>query len=209
MAGKAVAPRISLGTLFLSVQLADALWPLLLLLGIEHVRISPGMTRWSPLDFWDYPVSHSLVALLAWGVLFGAVYFLSRRYLFGSLVLAAGVVSHWFLDVLVHRQDMPVFPRGPYLGLGLWNSLPATLIAETGLYVFGIAVYLRVTRARDAVGTWALWSLLILLAIVWLAALLGPPPPNPETIAFSGLFGWLFVPWAYWIDRHRAAATAV
>lgn len=207
LAGKGIVPRVSLGTLFLSVQLADALWPILLLAGIEHVHIVPHMMRASHLNFWDYPVSHSLLALFAWGILFGAVYFLARRSLAGALVLAAGVVSHWVLDFVTHRPDLPVLPRGPYVGLGLWNSLPGTIAVEGGLYALGIAAYTRATRARDATGTWALWSLLVLLAALWLAALLGPPPPSERVLAWSALSGWLVVLWAYWIDRHRALAS--
>lgn len=204
LAGKRIAPGVSLGTLFLSVQLADALWPIFLLAGIEHVQIVPNLMRASHLNFRDYPVSHSLLALCAWGVLLGAVYFLARRSLAGSLALAAGVVSHWVLDFVTHRPDMPVLPRGPYAGLGLWNSLPGTIAVEGGLYTLGIAAYARVTRARDATGAWALWSLLVLLVALWLAALLGPPPPNERILAWSALSGWLVVLWGYWIDRHRA-----
>jgi hypothetical protein len=204
LAAKAAVPRVSLGTLFFSVQLADGLWPLLLLLGVEHVHIVPNIMRTSHLNFWDYPISHSLLALCAWGVLFGAVYFLTTRFLAGALILAAGVVSHWLLDFVTHRPDMPVLSRGPYVGLGLWNSLPGTLAAEGVLFAAGIAIYLRVTRAKDAVGTWALWSLLLVLSGIWLAALFGPPPPSESAIAWAALAAWLFVPWGYWIDRHRA-----
>ena len=132
-AGKRAAPAVSLGTLFLAAQFADGLWPLLLLLGVEHVRIAPGTMKLSPFDFYDYPWSHSLVAIVVWGVLLGGAYYVLRRSLRGAAVVAAGVVSHWFLDFLVHRPDMPVFPRGPYLGLGLWNSLPATVLLEVGV----------------------------------------------------------------------------
>jgi hypothetical protein len=178
MAGKVVIPRVSLGTLFLSVQFADALWPVLLLAGIEHVRIVAGLMRTSPLDFWDYPIRQSLVALLAWGLLFGAIYFLSRRSFAAAVVLAVGVVSHWLLNVVMHRPDVAVLPRGPYLGLGLWNCPSGTLAVEGLLYALGATVYLRTTRSRDAVGNWALAALLVLLPVVWLLALLGPPPPS-------------------------------
>jgi len=208
LAAKGLAPRVSLGTLFLSVQLADGLWPVLLLAGVEHVRIVPGLMRASHLDLWDYPISHSLLALTTWGILFGAVYFLARRYLAGALVVAAGVVSHWVLDVVVHRPDMPVLPRGPYVGLGLWNSLAATLAVEGGLYLAGIVVYLRVTRAKDAVGLWALGGMLLTVAVLWLASLFGPPPPSVKVLAISGLGGWLLVPWGYWVDRHRTRREA-
>jgi hypothetical protein len=208
LAAKGIGSGVSLGTLFLSVQLADLLWPLLLLSGFEHVRIVPGIMRLSPMDFWDYPISHSLAALAAWGILFGAAYLLMRRSRIGALLLASGVVSHWVLDFLMHRPDLPLLPRGPYAGLGLWNSVPGTLAVEGALYALGIAAYLRVTRAKDAAGKWALWSLVILLAVLWLASLFGPPPPSERALAVSALAIWLLIPWGYWIDRHRAVRSA-
>src|SRR4051794_8448137 len=101
LAGKAVTPRTSLGTWFLSVQLLDALWPIFLLLGWEHVRIAPGITKLTPLDFYDYPITHSLRGALSWAVLFAALYFVMRwrdpaqGRLRAALLLGAGVVSHW------------------------------------------------------------------------------------------------------------------
>jgi hypothetical protein len=162
LAGKGVVPAVSLGTLFLSVQLADGLWPILLLAGVEHVRIAPHIMRLSHLDFWDYPVSHSLAALFGWALLFAALYAFVRRDGRAAFVLAAGVVSHWALDALTHRPDLPVLPRGPYVGLGLWNSVPGTLAVEGGLYAAGIALYFRGTRPRDAIGSWAPGILLVL-----------------------------------------------
>lgn len=202
-AAKRVAPSVSLGTLFLAVQFADGLWPLLLLLGVEHVRIVPGVTKVSPLDFYDYPISHSLLALAGWGVLLGGAHLLLRNNLRGAVVLAAGVVSHWVLDFLVHRPDMPVLRGGPYLGLGLWNSVPATVLAEVGIFGGGLALYLTVTRAKDRIGAWALWILAGFLSVLWIASILAPPPPGVTPIAVSGLAMWLTIPWAYWIDRHR------
>jgi hypothetical protein len=180
LAAKRAAPTVSLGTLFLAVQFADSLWPLLLLLGVEHVRIAPGATVVTPLDFYDYPVSHSLLALAAWGLAFGALHFAVRRRR-AAAIHAAGVVSHWVLDVLVHRPDLPVLPWGPHVGLGLWNSVAATV----------------------ALG---LWALLLLVAAVWVGSVLGPPPPSERALALSALAMWLAIPWGYWIDRHRAAA---
>lgn len=97
LAAKKVAPRVSLGTMILSTQLADLLWPVFLILGLEHVRIDPGNTMVTHLDFYNYPISHSLVGLLAWSVLFGVVYYLLRRYPRGAWIVGAGVVSHWIL----------------------------------------------------------------------------------------------------------------
>ncbi len=209
LAAKKVAPRTSLGTLFLSTQLADLLWPVFLLLGLEHVRIDPGNTVVTHLDFYDYPISHSLVGGLAWSVLFGVVYYLIRRYPRGAWIVGAGVVSHWVLDVIVHRPDLPIVPGGTTLvGLGVWNSLPATLVLEFGFLLAGFIVYSRATTPIDRTGRYALWALVGLLAVIYLANLFGPPPPSEMAIAYAGLAGWLLVTWGYWIDRHRRVAAA-
>src|SRR5678816_2619777 len=128
-AAKRVAPRLSLAALFAAVVLADIIWPVLVALGLEHVQIDPGNTAFTPLDFVSYPYSHSLLLLLVWAAALGLVY----RWLSGHngrsfAVLAALVLSHWVLDVLTHRPDMPLYPGGPKVGLGLWNSVPATVI---------------------------------------------------------------------------------
>jgi hypothetical protein len=208
LAGRARTPRISLGTWLLSVQFIDLLWPIFLLLGWEHVRIAPGITKLTPLDFYDYPITHSLVGALGWSVLFGIGYLAlgkteppARRR--GAILLGAGVFSHWILDLVVHRPDLPILPGGPYVGLGLWNFPVVAVPIEIALYGIGIALYLRATRARDAIGRWGLWSLFVFLFLVWLSALLGPPPPNERVLAWFGLFAWITVPWAWWADRHR------
>jgi len=208
-AGKRAAPRLSLGALFLAVQFADLLFWILALLGIEHFRIQPGATRVTPMDFYDYPISHSLLGLVAWGLLIGGAYWVLRRDRLAALVLAAGVVSHWVLDVIVHRPDMPLAPGGgPKVGLSLWNQPVATALVELLIYGLGIAVYVKATRAADRTGNWALWSLIVFLAAAWIASVAGPVPPNERTVAVSGLAMWLFVPWGYWIDRHRAMVSA-
>jgi hypothetical protein len=217
LAGKRIAPRASLGTWFLAVQLLDLLWPLFLLLGWEHVRITPGYTRMNPLDFYDYPLTHSLLGACLWAALLGGLYLLATRATRGigpgrrrvALLLAAGVVSHWFLDVLVHRADLPVLPAmGPYLGLGLWNQPALTIVLELLIFGAGIALYLRATRARDAAGRWGFAALIVFLLLTWLAAAFGPPPPDEGIIAWSALLLWLLVPWAAWVDRHREPAAS-
>ena len=103
---KRLAPRASLGTLLLAAQFIDLLWPTLVLLGVERVRIAPGITAVVPLDFEHYPISHSLLAVVGWALLFGAVYFLIRRDRRTSLVLGLAVLSHWLLDWITHRPDL-------------------------------------------------------------------------------------------------------
>jgi hypothetical protein len=210
-AGKRAAPAVSLGTLIMAAQFLDLLWPILLLVGLEHVRIAPGDTRFTPLDFYDYPITHSLVTAIGWGLLFGGGYWLARRRTTSPsvpLVLGALVVSHWLLDFVTHRPDLPLWPGGPRVGLGLWSSIAGTLAVEYALYVAGIAIYLGATRARDRVGRYALWALVIFLPLVHMAATFGPPPPSEKALAWSGLIGWLLVAWGYFIDRHRQARTA-
>jgi membrane-bound metal-dependent hydrolase YbcI (DUF457 family) len=205
-AAKRYAPRASLGTLFLAAQFIDLLWPLLVLAGIERVRIAPGITVVTPLDFEHYPWSHSLLMVVVWGVLFAAAYFLIRRDRRTSLVLGLAVVSHWVLDWLTHRPDLPLAPGAERVGLGLWNSFAGTLVVELGLFALGVFLYVRATRARNRVGSWALWSLVVFLVAIYAGNLFGAPPPDAMAIAWVGQAQWLLVAWGYWIDRHRVAA---
>jgi membrane-bound metal-dependent hydrolase YbcI (DUF457 family) len=201
---KAVAPKVSLGSLFLAAQCIDLLWPTFLLLGIERVRIDPRATKVTPLDFVYYPISHSLLAVLGWAVLVAVAYQLLRHSRHGAVVLGLAVVSHWLLDAIVHRPDLPLYPGSTHLvGLGLWSSLSATLAVEFFLFVLGVWLYLRTTAPTDAVGKWALWVLIAFLVVIYLANLFGPPPPHVTALAWVGQAQWLVVAWCYWVDRHR------
>jgi hypothetical protein len=199
LAGKRLAPSVSLATWLTSVQLVDLLWPIFLLTGLEHVRIAPGMTRFTPLDFYDYPITHSLVGTACWAALFAGGWMLARGHRRIAALLAAGVVSHWVLDAISHRPDMPVLPRGPYVGLSLWNSVAATLVVELTMFAAGIALYVRgggIGRRRIS-----FWLLMAFLLVVYFAAAFGPPPPDTRTLAFSALTAWLLIPWAWIADR--------
>jgi len=209
LGAKAAAPRLSLGTLFLAAQFVDLLWPTLLLLGLERVEIRPGITRVTPLDFVSYPISHSLLMGVVWGLVLGGAVRALGRSTRSAVVVGLAVVSHWVLDLVVHRPDLPLAPGlATRVGLGLWDSLPATLAVELLVLGAGVALYLRTTRARDRVGTIAFWSLLALLLAIEISNLLGPPPPGVTAIAIVGQAQWLLVAWGYWIDRHREARTA-
>ena len=203
LAAKRVAPRVSLGTLFAAALLVDLIWPVLLLLGLEHVRIAPGITAFTPLDFYDYPITHSLLAVLGWSVAAAVLYRLLRKSTPDALVVGAAVLSHWVLDFVTHRPDLPLWPGGPKVGLGLWQSVPGTIVVEVSIFLVTLAMYLRMTRARDRTGSIALWTLVAFLAVVYAANLASPPPPDANAIGWVGLAQWLFVPWGAWIDRHR------
>jgi membrane-bound metal-dependent hydrolase YbcI (DUF457 family) len=202
---KRLAPRTSLGWLLTAPILLDLLWPVFLVLGWETVRVDPGNTRFTPLDLHDYPYTHSLAGAVLWSLAFAGLYLLTKRDRRGAWVLAAGVFSHWLLDYLTHRADMPLYPgSATRVGLGLWNSVPGTLAVEVSMFVAGVALYATGTRAKSRTGTLAFWALVGLLAVLYVAVALGPPPPSAGAIAVGGLFSWLFVPWAFWIDRNRA-----
>jgi hypothetical protein len=202
---KRAAPSVSLGTLFLACQFADLLWPSLVLLGIEVVKVQPGDTAVTPLTFVSYPYSHSLVALLVWGAVFGAAYVLIRKSrVAAGVVIGALVLSHWVLDVLSHRPDMPVTIGGSTrLGFGLWDSRPATIAVELLLFAVGVGIYARFTEARDRRGNFGFWGLVGFLAGVYFINLFGPPPPSAVAVAWGAQALWLLVIWGYWVDRHR------
>ncbi|MCD6042030.1 MAG: hypothetical protein K0R40_1633 [Burkholderiales bacterium] len=207
LAAKRAAPGVSLGTLFLAAQLADLVWPTLVLLGIESFSIRPGITAVTPLDFTHYPYSHSLVGMTAWAVLLGVSFFLLRRTARGAAILFAVVLSHWLLDVASHRPDMPLTLGGvERLGLGLWNSRLATLAVEGALFAACLWIYTRTTRALDRTGRGSLIALVVLLVAVYLANIFGPAPPGTTAVAWSAQAIWLLVAWAYWIDAHRAVS---
>jgi len=203
-AAKRATPRVGLAMLFVAAQFADLLWPALVALGVEQVTIEPGITRVTPLNFVSYPYSHSLLMLVIWGVVLAFAYEKTSRTRGAFVVLAALVVSHWVLDFLTHRPDLPLYPGGAKYGLGMWNSMPLTLAAEIAMYVVGVWMYLRATRARNRVGRWAFWAMVVFLFITYLGNSLGPPPPSVAAIYTLGLIGGaIILAWAWWIDRHR------
>lgn len=204
LAAKRVAPRASLGALVFAAQFADLLWPLLLLLGTEQAHVQSGATVVTPLVFEHYPWSHSLLTLAVAGAVLGILYWFWRRRWREAVVLGLLVPSHWLLDWPMHAPDLPLAPgaNGLY-GLGLWNSLPVTLMSELGLFAIGVAIYLRATQPCDRIGSWALCGLLVFLGVVYLGNVFGPPPPNIQAVAWTALAMWLLVLWAHWADRHR------
>jgi membrane-bound metal-dependent hydrolase YbcI (DUF457 family) len=201
---KRLAPRASLGVLFAAAQLPDVVWPWLVLGGVEKVTIAPGDTPFTPLRFDSYPISHSLATVALWGGTFAALHYWRRRRPKDAAVIALLVVSHWLLDFVSHRPDMPLWPGGPRLGLGLWNSVPGTILVELALFAAGLWLCVSATRPRDGVGRWGFAGLAGLLLLIAAANVVGPPPPSVEAIGWVGAAGGiLFVALAAWIDRHR------
>ena len=203
-AAKRAIPRTSLGTLTLAAQLLDEIWPILLVLGVEQVRVVPGLMAANPLDFVYYPFTHSLAAAIVWSILLGAIYYSIRRDRRSAMIIGALVLSHWILDLPMHRPDLQLWPGSSVrVGLGAWNSIPLTIVLELAVFLGGLAVYLRTTRARDRTGSWSLWSMVALLLLIFFSGFVSAPPPNGKAVGYAALGIWLFVPWSYWIDRHR------
>ena len=203
--GKRAAPSVSLGWHMAAVTALDLIWPFLLLAGVETVTIQSGATAFTPLVFDSYPWSHSLMMSVVWAAVLYALARWRGASKQAAMVLGILVVSHWVLDFVSHAPDMPLWPGGsPRFGLGLWNSIPATLVVEGLLWVAGITVYLKVRRPLRWQGVLAFWSFVAVCTLMWIAGPWSPPPPSVRSLAWFGLIGWLVIPWSAWADRHSA-----
>lgn len=203
LGAKRVSPRTPLAALIGAAFGLDLLWPILLLAGIEHVRVDPGHTAFTPLAFDHYPWSHSLSMAVVWAVAVGRLSVVLLKRSAAGLVIGLAVVSHWLLDYVTHIADLPLWPGGPEVGLGLWNSIPGTLVVEGIFFSAAVFAYVRSTRPRQKAGTWSLWALIMLTVMIWVSGPWSPPPPNERAIAWVGLAMWLFPLWGTWIERTR------
>jgi membrane-bound metal-dependent hydrolase YbcI (DUF457 family) len=205
LGAKRAAPRANLGWLMAGVTALDLIWPVFVLVGLEQVRIVPGATAFTPLVFDAYPWSHSLIMAIVWGVALAAVA-RSWRIAASSMLVVGLVVSHWVLDAVSHAPDMPLWPgASPRVGLGLWNSIPATLVVEGAMWVAAIALYLRVAPPVGRRARVAFWSLVAVTTVMWASGPWGPPPPSPTALGWFALIGWLIVPWSALADDRSHA----
>jgi len=204
---KSVEKTIPLWLLFLATLLLDIAWAFLVLLGIEKVRIVPGITASNPLDLYYLPFTHSLLAALVWSGIAFAVYkglpkFRGTRR--AAVLVGVVVFCHWVLDLLVHRPDLPLYGDVFKMGLGLWNYPVPALVLEAGLLVGGIFLYLRSTTATSRGGKYgmAVFGLVMLLLQVGLSS--GPPPPSPQALALTMLpFYFCSAGIVFWLERKR------
>jgi len=199
-----LAPRPSLAVLLAAPQFLDMLWPVGVALGLERVRIVPGLTAASPLALDHYPYSHSLAATVVWSLLFGAVYAALTKDRRGAVVLAGCVASHWVLDIVAHIPDVPLWPGGEArLGLGLWRSIPGTLLVECGMLAAGVWLFVRASGPRSRAASIGLFALVATLVLLYLGAIFGPPPPSVGVLVGSAFGGWGLLLWAWAVDRRR------
>ena len=204
-AAKRTAPTVSLGTWFVACELIDLVWPLFVLLGIEVVAITPGITPFTPLDFVSYPWTHSLLMCAVWAFGMAALYWALRHDLVAAALVGAVVLSHWFLDAIVHRADLPLAPGSDVkIGLGLWHSVPGTLALEAAMFAAGVWLYATGSTARDRIGQYGFAGLVALLVVAYVSAAFGPMPPSVAAVAWAGIVGGLLTAaLGYWVDRHR------
>ena len=205
--GKRVDPKLSLGTMILAAMLADVLWCVFMLAGVEDVRITTGRGAANYFQPINIAYSHSLVMLFVWGAVFAGVHFLSRRSKRSAVLLFLLVLLHWPLDVIAHKADMPLAPGlTKQFGIGLWTNIIATIIVEGGLWLLSIIIYLRTTRSRNKLALFIFWPVVLLITLLWLNNIAGPPPPNTRIAPLSSLIYFsLVVAWGYWINRLRPA----
>lgn len=184
LAVKPLAPKVSLVTLFLAAAFSDVLWILFFGVGIEQVVIQPGFMVANSLDLVYIPFSHSLLIDAVWGAAFASIYFAQRRDSRGAWILFLAVLSHWVLDVAVHRPDMPLAPGIDLrFGLGLWNSHLATFIVEGALWFGAVLLYTRSTRPDGRAAVYGFWTMIVLLTALWIISLKGDPPPSLTSLA--------------------------
>ena len=202
LAATRVEPKLPLAAAVGASFALDLVWPVLLLTGLESVRVHPHDTAFTSLAFDSYPWTHSLVMVLVWSLVTGSV---AARRIGGraGARLGALVMSHWWLDFVTHRPDLPLWPGGPLVGAGLWDSIPGTIVIEGGLFLAGVVVYACAFPARDATGRWAFAALVALIGLLWITQPWSPPPPNEAAVAWGALSMWLVLPWCAWIARHR------
>jgi len=216
-AAKRFYPHWSLGTLVFAAMLADVLWCVLMLAGIEHVTVTGGRGAANYFHATDIAWSHSLATGAVWASAVVMMRRVKMRRLKSphytdprstgdsapSWVLAVAVLSHWVLDVIAHTPDMPLAPgTSARLGLGLWTSIPATLLVEGGFWVLALALFRAQRRTRSVLGALVLWSGAAFLTLAWYNNIAGPPPPDARSVPIASLvFFLLIIGWAFWVNR--------
>ena len=199
------APR--LGTLFVAAQLVDLAFFTFALVGVENMRVVPGITAINPMDLYDMPYTHSLVGTSVWAIGLGIVVWWWLRSSAAAAWAAMVVLSHWLLDLIVHRPDLTIAGTPPKLGLGLWNYPAIEMPLELGLVALSFWFYLSRTRGPVGPALILLAVMLAFQAINWFG-----PQPTEYSIAMplTALFSYaMLIALAHWVGttrRHRMAA---
>lgn len=208
-ASKRWAPGVSLAVLLAAPLLSDLMFPVLVVAGVEHAHIVRGDTPFLALSLDEIGWSHSLLTNAVWAAIMGGLVWRWTKDRSAALVVVIGVLSHWVLDWVTHRPDMPLYPGGAGYGLTLWRSVPGTMAVEIVMFSLSVMTYARMTRARDRIGSAALWALVALLGAAYLGNAFGPPPPELAPVLWIGIVANIVIlAWVFWIDRHRELRVA-
>ncbi len=198
--------KIKLWQVFIAAQLVDFAWAGFNLAGIEKTRIVEGFAGNSPLDLYYMPYTHSLLMSIVWAVLAGLVFgFVFRKQAkAGAVLFGLIVLSHWFMDLIVHKPDLTLLLEGQKYGFGLWEKpfLAATL--ELGLFIMATIWYLSKTVPANK---WGKYYPILFIGLLSAIHAIGQKMPAPETtneFAVSALFSYsLLALLAYGLDRSR------
>lgn len=200
---------IPLWLLFIAVQLVDVLWAIFIFTGIEKVRIVHGFTGTNPLDLYYMPYTHSLVGSVFWAIAAFLLYLPFRKRsghgkLVAPLIVGGAVLSHWFLDLVVHVPDLALYDNTLKMGFGLWNYPIVALSLEIGLVLFGLAAYMRATKPVSTVGTYGMPVLMLLVAGLQMYVFFGPDPSGPSAMALTAIASYIVIAAAAgWLERKR------
>ena len=209
-AAKPVGARVPLWVWFIAVQWLDVIWSVLVLMGIEKLRIVPGFTQANPLDLYYMPFTHglpgSIVLSLVFGGIVAAFTTANRRTTF--LLVAAASFSHWVLDLVVHTPDLPLYDNTAKVGFGLWRQVTLSFPLELIVLGLGTWLYARATVFASAKGQYVFWGFVVLLAALQVYANFGPPPESPEAMAVMALALYLVLALlAAWVERIATVST--
>jgi len=205
---KAWKPVVPLWVLFVAVQLVDNVWAVLVLLGIEKVRIVPGITATNPFDLYYMPFTHSLPGAIFWSVGAAVVYraVAPAQKWTAAAIVGGAVFSHWVLDLVVHRPDLPLYDDAYKVGFGLWNYPAIAFLLEIALLFGGIALYLRVTQPIDAIGRYGMTVLGLFAVALQAYVFFGPPPVSDTAFALTALaLYFVFAALVYWLEGKRSS----
>ena len=204
---KRVEKKASLGLLFLGVQLVDVIFFPLVLLGIERINLIENFTQSTHFELEYMPYTHSLLASFLWaGLIYGVYRIIPPKNKSVALVMGIAVLSHWFLDLIVHTPDLPLWQdASTKFGFGLWNNAIATYALEAVLLVGGLLIYLRSTTSSTAIGKYGMVIFVVILLLVNASNVFGPLESDSKTIlSLLGLFTYfLFAGVAHYLDGKR------
>jgi hypothetical protein len=210
LATKAAKNSIPLWVLFIAVQLLDVFWSIFVLLGIEKVRITPGITATNPLDLYYMPYTHSLLGAMLWSIAAGISYYVFRKAdgVPAAELVGAAVFSHWVLDWIVHRPDLPLYDNSFKMGLGLWNHPVFAFLLEIAVLFSGMYLYMKTTTRVARGGGFGVVIFGFAMLAVQAYVFFGPPPASDKAAAVSALvFYFAFAGIAFWLERKRALRT--